>query len=67
MIIVEDIKENIQNLMQADNVKIPYGPDMFHTAIDTIAEYDMAIAVDEDGQSVALLKYQPSTYIHRYK
>lgn len=67
MIIVEDIKENIQNLMQADNVKIAYGPDMFHMAIDTIAEYDMAIAVDEDGQSVALLKYQPSTYIHRYK
>lgn len=67
MIIVEDIKDNLEDIGQSDRLKIPYGPDMFRIAVDAAAKCDMAIAVDEAGQPLAMLKYQPSTYIHRYK
>lgn len=67
MIIVEDINDNILNSVQLDNLKIPYGPDMFRAAIDTIAKHDVAVAVDGAGQPLALLKYQPGTYTHHYR
>lgn len=67
MIILEDINDDVLNSGLFDDLKIPHGTDMFRRAIDTIARYDMAVAVDEAGQPVALLKYQPGTYTHHYR
>ena len=65
MIIIEELKDNKIDLEQFDTV--PYGPDMFFLAINSIIQHEYAVAVDEENQPVALLKWQGNTYVHRYK
>lgn len=69
MIVIEDMEEDVNSVevMQCENMKVPYGPTMFRGAINAILKYKRAIAVDEDDKPVAILKYKSSCYIHRYK
>ena len=53
MIIIEELKDNKIDLEQFDTV--PYGPDMFFLAINSIIQHEYAVAVDEENQPVALL------------
>ena len=65
MIIIEELKDNKIDLEQFDTV--PYGSDMFFQAFNSIIQHECAVAVDEENQPVALLKWQENTYVHRYK
>ena len=47
MIIIEELKDNKIELEQFDTV--PYGPDMFFQAFNSIIQHECAVAVDEEN------------------
>lgn len=47
MIIIEELKDNKIDLEQFDTV--PYGPDMFFQAFNSIIQHECAVAVDEEN------------------
>lgn len=49
------------------DIRVKYTPDMFLAAMPIIYKYGYAIADDEEGEHIAVLRNELCTYVHRYK
>ena len=68
---VDDIDNYVNQMRKLNKISednyVPYGSDMFYLAIDSIAKYQYAIAVDEEGKPVVILQNYSCRYLHRYR
>lgn len=79
MVVIEDLdsivegeggSKNYRQLIERQNCQklcVEYGSEMFYWAIPIIAENGFAIVDDKAGNHVAVLRFENSTYLHRYK
>lgn len=52
---------------ELQNINVAYNADMFYLAIPIIVENGFAVADDKDGNHIVALRFEDSTYMHRYK
>ena len=68
MVIIDNSKydEALKNIGSASNGRLPWNLDMFKNAESIIAEHEYAIVVDKSNTDIAVLCWEPNSYVHDY-
>ncbi len=68
MIVIDNSKydEAINKLGKGSNGRVKISVDMFMEARNIIVQEEYAIAIDEEGNDVAVFRWEYTTYIHNY-
>ena len=68
MVVIDNSKydEAIKSVGDAKSARIPWNLQMFRNAEGIIAEHGFAIAIDDAGTDIAVLCWEPTSYIHDY-
>ena len=67
MVIIESIENNREKDLDKIETRLTYSTDMFRKAIPIISKLGYAVADDEDGTHIGILKFVDGTYLHRYQ
>ncbi len=68
MVIIDNSKydEAIKIIGDSKDARLPWNLQMFRNAEEIIAEHNYAIVVDDKGTDIAVLCWEPTSYIHDY-
>ena len=68
MVIIDNAKydEAIKSVGDSKSARLPWNLQMFRNAEGIIAEHGFAIAIDDAGTDIAVLCWEPTSYIHDY-